>query len=286
MSTAGGGTVLVNPTNSARYLSNTLVTLVALPTSGWSFFQWLGDAGGTNRTNTVLMTRNSSVQAVFGTTLNTSAVGGGSVVLNPGGGLYPFGTVVQVSAVPQAGNYLVLWGNAASGNANPMNFLVSSANPTISSLFSGLSGGRFALSVVPVGRGKVAVNPQFASYASGTNVMITATPDAGQTFVNWSGDATGTVNPLTVGMTQNRTVFANFTRNANLGLRGSQALTEGVQLTLSGEYGGAYRMDTSSNLFDWVPGAIVTNTYGTLQLIDASATNASQRFYRGIQLLP
>jgi uncharacterized repeat protein (TIGR01451 family) len=48
-----------------------------------------------------------------------------------------------------------------------------------------------------------------ASFASGTTVTLTATPDAGSTFTGWSGACTGT-GPCTVTMDQDRAVTATF----------------------------------------------------------------------------
>ena len=46
-------------------------------------------------------------------------------------------------------------------------------------------------------------------YPEGQNVTLTATPDAGSTFLSWSGDCTGPV-PGVVSMTQARNVTATF----------------------------------------------------------------------------
>src|SRR5439155_16484204 len=74
--THGGGALTVSPTNSP-YLSNTLVTITPAPAPGWTFLQWLGDVSGTNATNTVVMTRDKCVEAVFGTSLGTAVSVGG-----------------------------------------------------------------------------------------------------------------------------------------------------------------------------------------------------------------
>lgn len=44
----------------------------------------------------------------------------------------------------------------------------------------------------------------------GSTVTLTATPNPGRSFVGWSGDASGSTNPLTVVMDQHKTIFANF----------------------------------------------------------------------------
>src|SRR5262249_19873939 len=48
-------------------------------------------------------------------------------------------------------------------------------------------------------------------YNSGTSVQLSATPNSGQQFSSWSGDATGTANPVSVSMTAPRNVTATFT---------------------------------------------------------------------------
>ncbi|MBI5192349.1 MAG: choice-of-anchor D domain-containing protein [Nitrospirae bacterium] len=49
---------------------------------------------------------------------------------------------------------------------------------------------------------------------SGASVQLTATPSTGYHFVNWSGDASGAGNPVTVSMETNKSVTANFVINA------------------------------------------------------------------------
>ncbi|WP_449555732.1 InlB B-repeat-containing protein, partial [Hymenobacter terricola] len=61
------------------------------------------------------------------------------------------------------------------------------------------------------GSGTVAKSPDQATYPSGTLVSLTATPGAGQQFAGWSGDATGTANPLPVTMNANKAITATFT---------------------------------------------------------------------------
>ena len=49
------------------------------------------------------------------------------------------------------------------------------------------------------------------NYTRDTTATLTATPDRGYLFANWTGDATGTTNPLSVLMDADKTVGANFT---------------------------------------------------------------------------
>jgi hypothetical protein len=284
-STSGGGSIALNPAGGS-YLSNTVVTVTATPASGWTFLQWLGDLTGASPAASVTMAGNRRVTAVFGTTLNTTAAGNGSVALSPLRGMYPYGSVVALTAIPQAGNYFGLWGNAASGNVNPFYFTVTNASATVSCLFAALGGGQAALVVAPSGHGRVTVNPQANIYTLGTGVTLTAVPDAGQSFLGWGGDASGMNSPLSITMDQSRVITANFTRKSILTVNAASSglPDQGFRLTLDGEFGGAYRIDSSTGLVNWLPLTTVTNPYGKVQIVDPASTNVPRRFYRAMQL--
>lgn len=58
--------------------------------------------------------------------------------------------------------------------------------------------------------GSVAKSPELPKYDRGTNVTLTATPNAGLSFNGWTGGATGTANPLQFAITANKNITANF----------------------------------------------------------------------------
>jgi predicted extracellular nuclease len=64
--------------------------------------------------------------------------------------------------------------------------------------------------VDPAAGGTVARAPDQTSYLIGTPVLLTATHATGYHFLNWSGDATGTANAVTVTMDADKTVTAHF----------------------------------------------------------------------------
>ncbi|WP_242917026.1 malectin domain-containing carbohydrate-binding protein [Pontibacter liquoris] len=69
---------------------------------------------------------------------------------------------------------------------------------------------QYTLAVSTTGSGAVTRSPDQASYAEGTSISLTAKPASGYQFAGWSGDVTGTANPLTVTMTGNKAITANF----------------------------------------------------------------------------
>ncbi len=67
-----------------------------------------------------------------------------------------------------------------------------------------------AVNVNPANRGDVVLAPAGNVYENGTTVTLTATPREGYRFLNWTGDVTSTETVVTVTMTANKTVTANF----------------------------------------------------------------------------
>ena len=67
------------------------------------------------------------------------------------------------------------------------------------------------LTINKVGSGTVTANPPIDQLTCGQTVRLTATPLPGGTFNGWSGDATGTQNPLSMLLNRPRTVTATGT---------------------------------------------------------------------------
>jgi hypothetical protein len=68
----------------------------------------------------------------------------------------------------------------------------------------------FKLSISKNGKGTVTASPSAASYASGTVVTLTATPDPGAPWIGWAGACSGTATTCTLTMNANLSVTANF----------------------------------------------------------------------------
>lgn len=286
VTTAGGGAVAVDPPAGA-YHSNGTAVVTATPAPGWTFLHWLGDATGTNPVATLGMSRHRCAQAVFGTALSHTVVGSGSVVRSPAAELYPYGTTVRLSALPQTGNYFALWGNAAGGTNNPLAFTITNANATVTAVFAALPGGRHSLAVRAPSPATVEISPRANHYASGASVTLTAVPVPGQTFLGWGGSVVSTANPLTVTMDSGKNITANFTPSSRVEVLtcGGVANGEAMQVLLRGDFGRTYLIEASDTLgpgaaWPWI--GIIKTTYGVAQFNDPFVTNRTQRFYRAL----
>ena len=73
--------------------------------------------------------------------------------------------------------------------------------------------GDVVLTTSTVGQGSVVLDPPGGTYPAGTQVTLTAQPDAGWSFAGWSGDLTGTTTPTTLTLDADATVTATFTQD-------------------------------------------------------------------------
>lgn len=209
--TAGGG----------LFDQGTPVTVTAVPNVGYTFTNWTenGVQVSTSANYTFVIVANRTLvanytlipPAQFAVNATALPVAGGSTT---GSGSYDTGSNVTVTATANNGYTFVNWtlaGVQVSTNANYT--FVLNANKT---LVANFTVNAFTLNVTAV-HGTVVKNPNTPTYTNGTNVELTATADSGYEFLNWTGDAIGTNNPLTVLMNGNKNITANFILIANAG---------------------------------------------------------------------
>ncbi len=272
------------------YVTNTVVVLTATPSNGWSFIRWTGDSIASTNVTTVLMDQPRAVQAVFGTPLSLFTNGSGQVLLNPPAGPYPYGSTVQLTALPASGSYFFGWANAATGFVNPLLFTVTNASG-VTALFGALKANQVSLTVLPNGNGTVAVNPASNVYTNGDTVTLTAVPATNYVFTGWSGDASGKLNPLALSLTTNKLITANFASATATNVPPVFQTVVRVAGTLTFTWGvvtgRAYQVQYKTNLLqtNWSNlGSASFATDGTMSASDSTGPDP-QRFYR-VVLVP
>jgi hypothetical protein len=185
----GGGDVTVDP-DQASYDYGQQVELTAVPDAGWVFDHWDGDATGSDNPLTISMTGNKIITAYFTQetfTLSVTINGSGSVTQDPDQTEYTFGTLVTLTAVPDTGMEFDRWEGAVTSTANPVQ-LVIDGDKEVTAFFA---AGEYTVDTAVVGSGSVTKAPDQATYAYGTEVTLTAVPDAGWDFDHWEGDLSG-----------------------------------------------------------------------------------------------
>ncbi|BAV05305.1 Listeria/Bacterioides repeat-containing protein/Por secretion system C-terminal sorting domain-containing protein [Filimonas lacunae] len=129
---------------------------------------------------------------------------------------------------PNTGNFLSLVSTSDLINAGvtASGITYSGSAPDIGAKeYGGSTGGGGTTPVTytltttasPSNGGTITRSPDSASYTSGRTVTLTATPASGYTFSSWSGGASGTSATVSVVVTANTSVTANFTATSTGG---------------------------------------------------------------------
>jgi uncharacterized repeat protein (TIGR02543 family) len=136
----GSGSVEINP-NKPNYQSGETVTLTAIPSSGYTFNGWSGDASGMETPIQITMNGDKSVTASFVPEepdtyfLQTEIFGSGSIDRNPDKPAYQSGEVVTLTAVPANGYLFGGWNGDASGLGNPI-LITMDSNKSVGATFT------------------------------------------------------------------------------------------------------------------------------------------------------
>ena len=202
VSPAGSGTV--NGTGS--FPAGTTITLTAVANSGYVFDHW--NDGSTTNPRTVTVNSNMSFTAYFTSgqytiTANASPAAGGTVT---GGGSYPYGASVTLTATPNSGYSFLQW---SDGNTSNPRTVTVTGNATYTALFMSEGGETFTLTVTS-GDPLLGQVTGSGVYPAGASVEIKAVPASYAHFVKW--DDGNTDNPRTVVVNQDLSFVAEFAR--------------------------------------------------------------------------
>ncbi len=122
-----------------------------------------------------------------------------------------------------------------SYNADGVNSVESIVKAGAGNVIGGTTPVMYNLSTSINGQGSV--SPSSGSYNNGSSVTLTASPSSGWTFSHWSGDASGSSNPVTITINSNKSVTANFNQigSGNMIVRARGVVgDEQIQLVVNG----------------------------------------------------
>jgi fibronectin type 3 domain-containing protein len=220
-------------TCSTNYVKDDSYSFTATPDEDSVFSGWAGDCSdaGTNSTCTITMDSDKTITANFDLkprydlTVVKDGAGSGNV---SGPGIscgsdctedYVIGTSVTLTASPASGSIFSGWSGPCSGTGdctitmNDVKMVTATFNPPT-----------FQLQVTKTGDGSGTVTSSPAGincggdcteeYSTGSIVMITATPDSGSEFVEWTGSCIGTDPTCALNMDSPKTATASFSKSS------------------------------------------------------------------------
>jgi hypothetical protein len=229
-------TVVANPSNGGVVSGGGTFTvgssqqISATANSGWTFTSW-SDGTTTNPLTVVVPSGGASYTANFSQQTATLTVlanpsNGGAV---SGGGTFAVGSSQQISATTNAGWTFADWSDGVA--ANPRTVTVPSGGATYTADFSQVSPQTATVTVAaaPVSGGSVTGS---GTYTAGSSVTVSATPNGGYIFSNWtkSGIEVSSSGSYTFTLNGSQTLIANFVLSSTSGIVGQWIWTPNTQL--------------------------------------------------------
>ena len=210
--TAGGATDPVPGTYTYDEGTNVVVTATEDPNYEFAYWELDGAYNGTNNPTTVLMDKNHTLKAVFALityTLTITTTTGGTTNPVPMTYTYDAGSSVSVQALPSTNYMFDHWelDGSYAGTDNPTTVQMDDDH-TLHAVFSLIN---YTLTITTTAGGTTDPVPGVYVYASGSSVVVTATPDVNYKFIHWEIDGSNiTDNPITISMDNDYTLHAVF----------------------------------------------------------------------------
>ena len=207
-SVSGGGTFALGSSQ----------TVIATANSGYTFANWTanGNVVSSSASYTFTLTANQTLVANFTANpvnytiaVNASPSAGGSA---SGGGTFASGSSRTVTATANSGYTFTNWtanGNVVSSSAS-YTFTLSGNTTLVANFKANTANYTVAVSASPSADGTVSGG---GTFASGSSQTVTATPNSGYSFTNWTanGNVVSASASYTFTLTGNTTLVANFT---------------------------------------------------------------------------
>ena len=137
----------------------------------------------------------------------------GTITKNPDKPSYSSGENVALTANASSGYAFNNWSGdvpQAQQSSNPVTITMDS-NKSVTANFI----RRYTLTLSAGAGGTTDPVPGTYNYDQGTQVSLKAVPASGYEFSNWSGDVSGTTNPVTVTMDSDKSATANFKQKSD-----------------------------------------------------------------------
>jgi hypothetical protein len=220
---------LVTLPYTALYNIGTSLTVEAIPDSSSKFTSWSGDLTGNTNPAVIKMDKDKVITALFDVniyslTIDKGGNGTGQLKVNGGikslpySGTFSFGVQVTLEAIAPSGSNFNGWSGDISGSQNPVTITINGSKK-ITATFQ-IIVYNLTINGSGSGSGQIKVNgnlrnlPFAGSFNSGANLTLEAIASSGSNFSSWSGDLSGSSNPVAVTMDGNKTITSIFTINA------------------------------------------------------------------------
>lgn len=238
--TSGGGTFDYGSTANVS----------AVPSSGYTFVNWTENGSPVHNeidysftvTEDRNLVANFSINNYIVTTTSNPEDGG----ITSGGGGYDFGEEVTVTATPSVGYTFVNWTENDTEVSTDQNytFTVSGSRNLVANFL--INTYIVAVNTNPSGAGSVQGG---GSYNHGATVTLTASPNFGYSFVNWTENSDEISDNLNYSFTieSDRNIIANFIENGNISVNSDP---EGANIFLNNNFTGEQTPFTIQNLIE------------------------------------
>jgi len=193
----------------------------------------IADINSDWKNDVVIADYNHGLVILYGThsqkfALDLAAERGGTTDPLPGTHLCDAGIELAVKAIPEPMVRFIGWSGDLSGSRNP-EIIMMDSDKTVKAHF--IQQHRLTLAA-GIG-GSTSPSPGSYIYDAGTEVAISAVPNPYYQFSHWSGDVSGSENPITFVIRVDVSIMANFIRTiyAPLNFRGQKEVNRSLSQT-------------------------------------------------------
>jgi len=149
-----------------------------------------------------------TLESEYSLNVSVNPEGCGVIEIDPLQSTYLRGDEITFTATSNDGCSFQNWSGDATGTTNPLTIIVTGDINIIGNFLA--EEYTLTASASPESSGSVIVDPLKPTYQYGEEITVTALANSGWSFHNWSGDASGATNPLTLIVTGNMSISANF----------------------------------------------------------------------------